>query len=106
MEYIDLVLVKHKPTDHETYLFQAPRWSGLKKGDEVVVETSRGEKHGVVIDCHTTSPEYDTNEFGFIITASKATLPLKKVLQKVEYKTFVYPEEEPEEAKEGNEEWN
>jgi len=109
-EYIDVVLVKHHETDYETYMFQAPRWSYLKEGDEVIVETCRGEQKATVVASYTVSPEYNEEEFNFILKASKAKLPLKKVLKKVEYETFSYPEPEPEEveeveeeAKEGNE---
>lgn len=109
-EYIDLVLVKHHETDYETYMFQAPRWSDLKKGDEVIVETCIGEQKAKVIDSYTISTDYNEEEFNFILTASKAKLPLKKVLKKVEYHEYSYPEpeevEEAEEVEEGSKEGN
>ena len=93
MGYIDLVICKH-PVDSRHFLFQAPRFSYLKKGDQAVVDTARGEQTAFVIDAITCVEGSD--EFNFIVTALKATTPLKKVLSKVAYMELAYKEENDE----------
>lgn len=93
-KYIDLVLCKHD--GHEKFfLFCAPAFSGLKKGDRVIVETIKGESEATVERSYTISKERD-DEFEFILVASGAYLPLRKVLKKIEYIEFEYEEESNE----------
>ena len=40
--YCDLVICTNKENS-STHMFQAPAWSGLKKGDDVIVETKDNE---------------------------------------------------------------
>lgn len=89
--YIDLVSCKHSKNGN-VFLFQAPAWSHLKKGDDVIVDTIRGEHPAFVVDAITVDIDSDT--FNFIVDSMEATLPLKRVLKKFDYKTFEYEEDE------------
>ena len=92
--YIDLVLCKHAETAQKCFLFEAPFCSFLKAGDMVIVGTRCGEQPAFVVDVHQC--EKNSYELQFIVAASGATLPLKRVLKKVEYKDFTYEQEEKE----------
>lgn len=94
-DYIDLVICKHANSDHP-YIFKAPAWSYLKKGDDVIVETKRGEQPAKVERVYTVDTT-DSDEFEFILMASGVTTPLRKVLKKIEYKEFEYDDEEDSE---------
>ena len=91
--YIDLVVCHHDSSDHP-YIFRAPAWSYLKKGDRVIVETKHGEKEATVERSYTTDKVGE--DLDFILIASGATVPLKKVLKKVTYQTYEYEDEEDE----------
>lgn len=93
MKYIDLVLCQH-PNDNRNFLFVAPAWSRLQRGDNVMVDTRNGKCLAIVQD--TALVEKDSDLYIFIVTASKATLPLKKVISKIEYHEFEYEEESDE----------
>lgn len=87
--YIDYVLCAH-PGCVNKYIFQAPAWSGLKAGDEVIVETRRGKQPATVIDVYT-GPFGDSEPLTtFFARAMGVTLPLKKVLKKIEYTELQY----------------
>ena len=90
MSYIELVVCKH-PIIEKKFLFCAPPWSGLKTGDEVIVDTKKGEQPATVVT--KTLVEKDSEVYGFILESTGATLPLRRVLKKIEYKTFEYEEE-------------
>ena len=92
--YIDLVLVKHIASD-VLYLFQAPAWSYLKKGDRVYVDTRYGEQEGKVINSKTVLK--DSSEFEFAVDCCKAQLPLRRVIAKLETTTLVYKDDEESE---------
>ena len=94
--YIDLVLVKQIASD-VLYLFQAPAWSHLKKGDRIYVDTRYGEAEGKVINSQTVSK--DSSEFVFAVDCCKAKLPLRKVIAKFETTTLVYNDDEESEEK-------
>lgn len=91
--YIDLVLCKVEG-ETKAELFQAPRFSHLKAGDDVLVDTAYGEKHAKVINSMSVDPEYE--EHRFILDATGATEPLKRVLSQIRYKAFTYEEENDE----------
>lgn len=89
-EYIDLVVCKHD-NNPKSFIFRAPAWSHLKKGDLVIVETQKGEKEAIVERSYTTNRS--SEELDFILISSGATIPLKKVLKKVTYKKLIYEDE-------------
>lgn len=91
-EYTDYVMCR-KDGGVQIYLFRAPAFSHLEKGDEVYVESEDGEKKMVVM----TSITLNNAEEKVIEFIKKSTLtdePVKKVLKKVEYKVFEYGEDE------------
>lgn len=90
--YITLVLCKHNKHSSDTYLFQAPAWRTFREGDEVMVEAKDDIKRAFVVDYMSCNPESD--EFRFAVKACHATLPLKRVISRVEYREFKYPEAE------------
>lgn len=92
--YIDLVLCVHSENGRP-FLFSAPAWSYLKSGDEVIVEARAGLAKATVIDCRTV--ENDSDELMFCVECAGATLPLKRVMRKVTYREFTYPEEAKDE---------
>ena len=89
-QYIDLVLCKH-PTYERLFLFRAPAWAILNKGDKVIVDTRNGEKEAVVVNKITVDPTSDT--YQFMLDATGARDPLKTVLRKITYQDFVYEED-------------
>lgn len=76
----------------KSFVFRAPAWSNLFKGDKVIVETRKGESEAIVEKAMTVDIS-DEDEFEFILIASGVTLPLKKVLKKVIYREFEYEKE-------------
>lgn len=97
-EYIDLVVCKHD-NNPKAFIFRAPAWSNLQKGDLVIVETKSGEKEAIVERSYTTNKS--SEELDFILVSSGASVPLKKVLKKVTYKNLVYEDEDRENEKSG-----
>ena len=91
-EYFDFVLCKHDGSE-TTYLFRAPAFSHLEKGDEVIVETSRGEQKATVVQSTTINAE-ETRIIDFIMNATGASNNVKKVLSKVVLKKYEYYEED------------
>lgn len=88
--YFDFVLCKQE--NGKNYLFHAPAFSKLKKGDLVKVETVHGEKLATVVSCITLA-ENDDAKIDFIMNATGAPKDVKKVLAKVEYSDFEYEDE-------------
>lgn len=90
--FVDFVLCKHVDSlDGHIYLFYAPAFSGLKKGDRVIVDTKHGEQSAEVKGIETVDtklPVYD-----FILTAAGATKPLRKVISLVINKEMEYDED-------------
>jgi hypothetical protein len=87
-EYVDLVVVKgEKPS-----LYRAPAWSDIKQGDKVIVETDAGESLVTVERTFSARTDDEYHELDFILVASGADLPLKKVLAKANY--LKYEEEQ------------
>ena len=89
--YIDIVLCRH-PYGSKTFLFQAPAWSGLTQGDDVIVDTINGTQPAQV--AHVYTVEQDSKIEDFVICASGAYKPLKRILKRVIYRDFDYPEED------------
>ena len=89
-KYIDLVICEFSG-NVSSEVFVAPQFSGLKKGDEVVVEHEQAEYFGTVENCITVSEDEDA--FDFILDATGTKTPLKKVLKKITYHDFKYKNE-------------
>lgn len=98
-KYVELVFVRHNECSSKIYLFQAPAWSSLKKGDLVMCKTSNGLKQGTVVaaDDFTVGSE----DFNTWVDIANARLPLKKIAGV--FKPFVYEDEEKEEGGDCNE---
>ncbi len=94
MDYMDYVTVKHESVlmESQPYLFIAPAFSGLKEGDSVIVETSRGEQLAKVNA--VTTVNMDDEIADFIIKSTGAKSPLKRVLKKIIYMDFEYEDDD------------
>lgn len=93
MAYVDLVLCSD---NKQTCLVVAPRFSYLKTGDEVIIESKQGAKKVKVKDVLSVNDESEI--FKFVVAASGATLPLRKVLKKINYENFNYKEDSTSES--------
>lgn len=91
MSYIELVVCKHPNCDRK-FLFYAPAWTGLDKGNEVIVDTKNGEKTAIVMT--KADVEKNSEEYRFILELAGATLPLRRVLKVVRYKEIRYEEDD------------
>lgn len=89
-EYVDLVICK-KDDDEKPMLFRAPRFSGLKEGERVITENDLCLTVERSYSARTDDP-YD--ELNFILHASGAELPLKKIVSRVVIQTLEYEEDE------------
>ena len=91
---VGLALVKFEHSNKQ-YLFKTPKFAHIEVGNFVKVEDT---------DDIATVVKYlsyiDTNEddFDMIITATKATLPLKKILSVYHEQTFIYDKDEEDGA--------
>lgn len=88
--YIDLVLVKHEGCGSR-FLFQAPAFSQFDKDELVICDTKYGKQPAKVIASCTA--EVGSEVYQMICAASGATMPLKKVLERVQYIELKYEEE-------------
>ena len=79
--FIDLVIVQF-PVDKNKYLFQAPAFTHLAQGDEVLVETTR--QIGTVLDSCTLT--LDDDKYNFVCNALGVLKPLPKIKSIVTYK--------------------
>ena len=96
--YIELVAC-YNPYGETPQLFKAPAWSNLKLGDKVIVETFDDEHDGTAEMTVEKSYVIDSDaedEMAFILTLSRESLPLRKVLKKVTYTEFKYKEDDNE----------
>ena len=93
-EYIGLAMCQLD--NNEKKLFQTPAWKPLVAGDRVIVEGSSENKgnYATVLSVFTARTKDDFHELDFILTASGETMPLKKVIAKVEYDYFKYEEDD------------
>lgn len=90
-DYIGVVVVD-KLSVCERRLYQAPAFSSIKPGDEVICETPEGERNGIVVDVEDISK---TNHYlEFVLNAMQATLPLPKIISIVSYKELEYESED------------
>lgn len=94
MKWFDLVGVKF---GDEVKLYQAPGWSGIKEGDEVLVETGIndvefGEALGVALTVNSVTE--DSEVLQVLLKHYDQTLPLPKVIGHKVYIEMEYKEEE------------
>ena len=94
-EYVDFVLCKHENSDN-TYLFRAPAFSGLKKGNQVIVDTQYGQKVVTVVSVVLVATD-NQPLIDFIMNATHANSDVKKVLSKVVYQEMDYSKEDEDE---------
>lgn len=76
-EWLEVVIVRHYLNSDKIYLFEAPAFSGLKKGDIVLCRTANGVKQGTVV--HTDDVEKDSASFQMWVDITNAKLPLKRI---------------------------
>lgn len=91
-QMIDLVLCTHNKT--RKFLFQAPAFSCLEKGDKVLVDTQYGESDAEVL-CVCAVRE-GTDQYDMIIACAGATEPIRKVIGKTVLTKFDYKKGENE----------
>ena len=94
MKTIGLALCQHDGSSGK-FLFRMPAYANLQSGDLVIVDTKHGEQEARVIQTATTYTSDD--EYKMLMAATGATLPLKKVLRKVEFRELSYDGEDPDE---------
>lgn len=82
------VAVVDKLSSCQRYLYQAPAWKNIKKGDEVICETENGKRSGIVIDFITL--EKNADYLNFLLNAMSTTSPLPKILSIVRYDDVNY----------------
>ena len=96
MDLIDLVLCTHiniLPSGKSgKFLFQAPAFSWLEKGDKVLVDTQYGESDAEVL--HVCTVREGTDQYDMIIACAGATEPIRKVIGKTVLTKFDYKEGE------------
>ena len=88
--YFDFVLCKMESS--RTFLFHAPAFSKLKKGDLVKVEHLNMEKMATVVSCISLA-ENDDTKIDFVMNATHSEPDVGKVLGKYEYSDFEYEED-------------
>lgn len=92
--FIDLVIVSY-PVSTRVDLFEAPAFTHLEQGDEVLVqevENYAGKRHGIVVDSVTVTK--DDDKYNFILNAMHAEKPLQRVLSKIVYREIDWKEDE------------
>jgi hypothetical protein len=95
IKYFDFVLCQTL-FENTIKLYHAPRFSGLKKGDMVTVETLDGEQMAKVIACSTIGDNEKTT-IDLIMEATKSPEELPKVLKKMTFREFEEDEDEQSE---------
>ena len=79
----------------EKYLFYAPSFTKIEKGDEVLVDTKYGERKATVLAVCTTSSD-DVDRILRVLTGVEDK-PLKRVIGKYKFAKFEYGENETNE---------
>lgn len=93
-KYIDVVIATLE-YDGTPRLYEAPAFSHLSHGDEIMVEGENSDERAYVVGSNAYDPNSD--EFKMLIWASDTLFPLPRVLAKVVYSKFEYPEEKENE---------
>ena len=90
-KYVQFVVCKHD-CEIKKYLFYAPAFSDIKKGDEVLVDTQFGEKKATVLAVCTSSS--DDVERALRVLAGAEGKPIKRVIGKYNFSKYDYSEDE------------
>ena len=90
-KYVQFVVCQHDG-EIKKYLFYAPAFSDIKKGDEVLVDTQFGEKKATVLAVCTSSSE--DMERALRVLAGAEGKPIKRVIGKYNFSKFDYSEDE------------
>ena len=96
MNYVDYVVCQHHHDDR-LFLFYAPAWSRLKAGDEVIVDTVRGQFPAVVVEVSTIQKD-DEPLKNMIKRLAGATEPLRRVISKVRFDELTYETEDEDDS--------
>ena len=91
-DWTGIVIVRLSEYSKKIYLFETPAFSGLKKGDTIICDTSHGEKVAKVVA--SDSVEIDKVADHLWLDLCGASLPLKKV--KGRFEAYNYPDAEGE----------
>ena len=89
--HMDLVIVRIGREFPEVY--QAPSFSGIRKGDAVVVETEEGDATGIVDSVITVHKTYDKEMLKFMMLSAGCKEPLKRVRYRIKYVSMEYADE-------------
>ena len=90
-KFVQFVVCKHD-CEIKKYLFYAPAFSDIKKGDEVLVDTQFGEKKATVLAVCTSSS--DNVERALRVLAGAEGKPIKRVIGKYNFSKFDYSGDE------------
>ena len=90
-KFVQFVVCQHTG-DIKKYLFYAPAFSDIKKGDEVLVDTQFGEKKATVLAVCTSSR--DDVERALRVLAGAEDEPIKRVIGKYQFVKFDYSGDE------------
>ena len=90
-KFVQFVVCKHD-CEIKKYLFYAPAFSDIKKGDEILVDTQFGEKKATVLAVCTSSS--DDVERVLRVLAGAEGKPIKRVIGKYNFSKFDYNEDE------------
>lgn len=89
--FVQFVVCQHTGNG-EKYLFYAPSFTKIEKGDEVLVDTQYGERKATVLAVCTTSSD-DVNRILRVLTGTEDK-QLKRVIGKYQFAKFEYSEDE------------
>ena len=90
-KFVQFVVCKHD-CEIKKYLFYAPAFSDIKKGDEILVDTQFGEKKATVLAVCTSSS--DDVERALRVLAGAEGKPIKRVIGKYNFSKYDYSEDE------------
>mgnify|MGYP000757561682 FL=1 len=99
-EWTGLVIVRH-PNSEKVYLYEAPAFTGLNKGDKVLCRVKK-DRLAVGVVVHTDNVEKGSASVDMWADVTNATLPLERIegiFEKCRYKD----EEEAAATEEGGE---
>ena len=89
--YVQFVVCQHID-DSKKYLFYAPGFSNIEKGDEILVDTQFGERMATVLAVCISSSE--DVERSLRVLAGAEDEPVKRVIGKYQFVKFDYSGDE------------
>ena len=89
--YVQFVVCQHID-DSKKYLFYAPAFSNIEKGDEILVDTQFGERMATVLAVCISSSE--DVERSLRVLAGVEDEPIKRVIGKYQFVKFDYSGDE------------